>query len=334
MSAALLFSVSCQKSGTEGISRQPLAIKVKTAMVKESLGEERLSYSGTVTAYQSIPVTFRTPGTVQSVLVEEGMAVRKGQVLATLDKSDLQSVYNLSEAQYKQAKDAYDRLQEVYRKGSLAEIKWVEMESNLKQAQSSMELAKSNLEKAVLLAPENGIVGKRSIEPGMSSIGLNAPFEVVKIEKVYVKVSVAENEIALIEQGMDAYFSVPAVGPEAYRGKVAVVGVVADRISRTYEVKVLADNAGLKLKPGMVCDVVVPCRKKQMLTVDYRAVTNTGDGAFVYKVAPSGKSVIKQQVTVGQTTREGIEVLAGLNAGDQVVCQGKDKLKDNSLIVL
>ncbi|MFT3738271.1 MAG: efflux RND transporter periplasmic adaptor subunit [Breznakibacter sp.] len=324
---------SCQRpSMTKEVAQK--AIKVETTVVKASQGEKVLSYSGSIVPFQSIPVAFRTSGTVQTVLVEEGMPVRKGQALAVLDKTDLQNLYNASEAQYEQALDAYNRLKEVYQKGSLAEIKWVEMESNLKQAESSMNLAKSNLEKAVLTSPENGVVGKRNIEPGMSSLGINTPFEVVKIDKIYVRISVPESEISSIRKGMEANFTVSAVGGKKYKGNVSVVGVVADRISRTYEVKVLADNPSQEIKPGMVCDVTVACDPRQVLAVDYSAVTHGVDGAFVFKVSPDNTSVVKQPITVGQMTRDGIEILAGLNEGDVVVSQGKDKLKENSQITL
>jgi len=111
------------------------APQVVLAEVTKVTGSGNLHYSGSIEALQTIPLTFQTTGTVLKVLVNAGDAVRKGQLLATVDKADALSMYQVANAKYKQAKDAYNRLKEVHDNGSLSEIKWVEMESNLQQAQ-------------------------------------------------------------------------------------------------------------------------------------------------------------------------------------------------------
>lgn len=325
--------IACsEKPATTVAKDEP--VKVTTSVVKTAKSKQLLSYSGTIIPFQTIPVTFETPGTVKSVNVEEGMEVKKGQVLATLDPTDLQNIYKLSETQYNQALDAYNRLKEVHDKGSLVEIKWVEIESKLNQAESTMKLSKNNLNKTTLNAPENGIIGKRNIEPGMSSIGLSAPFEIVKIDRIYVRISVPENEIAKIKQGMTAKFNVPAIGDTTFTGTATIIGVVADRFSRTYEVKIVAENPERIIKPGMICDLTIECPQEDINIIDYRAITTDMEGAFVYKISPSRDAVIKQHVKTGKTSEEGIEIISGLMAGDEVVCEGLYKLTDNSKIEL
>ena len=174
-------------------------IRVTTSIVKKQKVVTALRYSGTVEAFQSVPLNFQTTGTVQEVLVDAGDIVHKGQLLATLDQTDAKNMYEIALSQFQQAKDAYDRLKSVHEKGSLPEIKWVEMESKLEQAQSSLNLATNNLGKCKLFAPVNGMVGRRNIEPGMSSISIvSAPLELVDIRQVYIKISVPENEVAKI----------------------------------------------------------------------------------------------------------------------------------------
>jgi RND family efflux transporter MFP subunit len=329
----LLLLAACstpkEKSGSE-----QMAIKVKTVKVKQSATSQALTFSGTVIPYQSIPVGFQTTGTVQKVLVDEGMAVRKGQLLATLDKTDLMNMFTLSEAKYKQALDAYNRLKEVHDKGSLTDIKWVEMETNLQQAESSMNIAKNNLEKANLTAPESGWIGRRNVEPGMSAISINTPFEIVKIDRVYIRLSVPENEIAKIKQGMAATFSIPAIDNQQFSGEVSIVGVVADQFSRTYEVKILANNPDNLMKPGMIGDVTLEGDQTSANVIDYLAVTRDSKGTFVYKVDGSRTSVAKQPVKTGHISSEGIEIIEGLKVGDEVVCEGLEKISENSKIEL
>lgn len=319
------------------IEERPTDPQVVIAEVTKVKGSTDLHYSGSIEAFQTIPLTFQTTGTVLRVLVNAGDAVHKGQLLATVDKTDAQNMYELSNAKYKQAKDAYNRLKEVRDNGSLPEIKWVEMESNLQQAQSSVAIAKNNLNKSSLYSPDNGIIGKRNIEPGMASIGsVLAPLELIKIESVYVKVAVPENEISKIKKGLKAKFKVSALDNKMFEGMVTNVGVVADQISRTYEVKITLKNPGLLLKPGMVCDVNLGiATDKEILAVPYQAVDKDKDNnSFVYVVDQTRKIAKKRVVQIGDYQNDNIEVISGLTFGEKVVSAGNQKLSDNCKISL
>ena len=332
---AIMMLVACNSRQNEEslLGTNPLA--VTTVTVKKEKVVTALRYSGTIEAYQSIPLNFQTTGTVQDVLVDAGDIVHKGQLLATIDQSDARNMYEITLSQYQQAKDAYDRLKTVHNQGSLPEIKWVEMESKLEQAQSSLNLAKNNLDKCNLYAPVNGMVGRRNTEPGMSAISLSsAPIELVDIRQVYVKISVPENEVARIVKGMRASFTVSALNDKEFKGAVANVSPVADRISRTYEAKILVQNTDLALKPGMVCDVrMETTMEKELVLVPNQSVSKDHENnAFVFVVDPDTKRVRKQVIKTGQFQDSGLEVVAGLEAGQLIVNEGKEKLSDNSLI--
>jgi RND family efflux transporter MFP subunit len=333
--AILIAMASCQQK-QEAEKKESASIRVKAQPVQTVSGLSNLRYSGTVEAAQTIPLTFQSSGTVEQVLVQEGDVVHKGQLLAVVNKADNQSIYNSSLAMYEQAKDAYDRLKQVYDNGSLSEVKWVEMETNLKKAESQLEVAKSSLDKCNLYAPTSGIVGTRNIEPGQSSISISTPIELVKIETVFVKISVPENEIGKIKKGMTATFTISALENKSFEGTITNVGVVADQFSRTYEVKMKVNNANLEMKPGMVCDVILnTSTEKERMVVPYNAVSKDTEGnSFVYIVSPDSKSVKKQIIKVGNYQSSGVEVLSGLAVNQNVVVEGKEKLSDNSLISL
>lgn len=333
--AILIAMASCQQK-QEAVKKENASIRVKAQAVQTANGLSNLHYSGTVEAAQTIPLTFQSSGTVEQVLVQEGDAVRKGQLLAVVNKADNQSIYNSSLAMYEQAKDGYDRLKQVYDKGSLSEVKWVEMETNLKQAESQLQIAKNNLDKCNLYAPTSGIVGSRNIEPGQSSLSSFSPIELVKIETVFVKISVPENEIGRIKKGMTATFTISALDNKSFEGTITNVGVVADQFSRTYDVKMTVNNQNLEMKPGMVCDVNLnTSTEKELVVVPYNAVSKDTEGNyFVYIVSPDSKSVKKQIIKVGNYQSSGIEILSGLATGQTIVVEGKEKLSDNSLISL
>ena len=310
-------------------------IAVRTATVSLAEKSYILRYSGTIEASQTIPLTFQTAGTIQKIYVEAGDVVKKGQLLASVDNADMMNIYNAALAKYDQAKDAYNRLKSVHDQGSLPEIKWVEMETNMEQAKSTYELAKNNLEKCNMRAPLQGMVGRRNIEPGQSSLGSSlSPIELVQIETVHVKVSVPENEISRITKGQIATFSVSALDGKQFEGTVTNVSPVAEPLSRTYSVKITVKNRQYVLKPGMVCDVTLELERETIsLLVPYKAISKDSDGkAFVYVVSEDGKKVRKQNIIVGTYSESGIEVLSGLSLDMKIVVEGKEKLSDNSLI--
>jgi RND family efflux transporter MFP subunit len=333
-SLAALSLIGCNHKANIESPKDPQVVLAEVSKVQ---GSAILHYSGSIEASQTIPLTFQTSGTVQKVLVSAGDAVRKGQLLATVDKADAQSMYELSNAQYKQAKDAYNRLKEVHDNGSLPEIKWVEIESNLQQALSSVTIAKNSLSKSSLYSPDNGVIGKRNIEPGMASIGsVLAPLELIKIESVYVKIAVPENEINKIKKGQKAQFKVSALDNQTFDGTITNIGVVADQISRTYEVKITVKNSGMQLKPGMVCDVDLGITaNKELIAVPYQAVDRDKDNnTFVYVVDPVQKTAKKRIIHTGNYLNSSLEVVDGLTLGEKVVCEGKQKLSDNCKVTL
>ena len=331
----IAFITGCKPKMIDEKTPGDKSIVVTLSEVKSERIEVNLRYSGSIEASQTIPLNFKTTGTVEKVFVDAGDFVKKGQLLATIDKNDNQNMYELTNAKYKQAKDAYDRLKIVHDLGSLSEIKWVEMEANLQQAKSSLDLSKNNLEKCSMLAPVEGIIGRRNIEPGMSSISItSSPFELVEIKTVYVKIAVPENEIGKIKKGIKASFVVSALNNKKFEGAISNVSPVAEAFSRTYTVKITVSNPNLELKPGMVCDVTLNLRsEKEVVFVPYQSVSRDNEGnTFVYVANTSEKKVKKQIVKTGNYEKNSLEILSGLTQGQMIVNEGKEKLSDNSLI--
>jgi RND family efflux transporter MFP subunit len=328
---ALLMTAGCTRKATTPAGEP--GIHVKTITVTTSAGNAALSYSGTIEAARTIPLTFRVSGTIDQIFAEEGDAVRKGQLLATLDKSDLQQVYTVARSKYDQAKDAYDRLKSVHNEGSLTEIKWVEMETTLEQAKASADLAKNNLEKCELRATADGVLARRNAESGQSALG--ASFEIADIRNVYAKISVPEKEIGTVKKGMKASITVSALNDNTFEGSVSRLNPVADMLSRTYEAMILLPNPQAGLKPGMICDVTLSLGKRaEQVVIPYQSVTQDKDGsAYVFVVDSTGTHARKQVITPGNYADGGVVVLQGLQPGQVLVVEGKEKLSDHCLIV-
>lgn len=334
---AMTLLVGCRGGKKQEDILKDKVTKVSYSAVRQEKITVNLRYSGTIEQVQTIPLTFQTAGTVEKVLVECGDEVKQKQLLAYLDETDARNMYQIALAKFNQAKDAYDRLKKVHDEGSLPEIKWIEMETNLSQAKSSLDISNSNLDKCKLYAPVSGIVGRRNIEPGMSSLTITSvPLELVDIRKLYVKISVPENEITKMEKGMKAVCKVSALTDLEFEGKITNISPVADIISRTYEAKILIENPGKLLRPGMVCDVSLDkSSERNVILIPYQCVSVDNDNhQFVYVLDTLRKKVSTRIIKTGQYQGKDLEVHSGLTPGELIVSEGKEKLSNNCQIAL
>lgn len=309
-------------------------VKVKVAKAEAVNQPKILKYSGLVEAFQTIPITFQTTGIVEKVLVDEGDFVKEGQLLATVETGSLTSAFEGALAKYEQALDARSRLQMVYDNGSLPEVKWVEINSQVAQAKSVLEVSEKNLKNCELRAPADGVVGERNIEPGMSAIQIEAPIKLVKLQKVMVKISVPENEINKLEKGQQASVTVSALGNKMYSGTIARVGVAANRLSRTYDVKIEVVNPALALKPGMVCDVNIsfPSAETALLIPLSSVDRDENQRSFVYVVDQKTNRATKKFLQIDGMANDMLSVSSGIEAGEMIVIQGNQKLTDQALV--
>lgn len=309
-------------------------VEVETEQVKHIDGSEVFAYSGTIEEAESIPLSFSVVGSVASVLVSEGDFVKKGQLLAVLNNETYKNVYEMSLASQKQAEDVYKRLLPMFKNGNLPEIKLVEVETGLQQAKSATLIAKKNLDDCNLYSPVDGIVGKRSIEPGMSAIPNYTSITLVKIEKVFARVPVSESEISSIKNGDKAKIKIGALNNSEFKGTVEEIGVMADPIAHTYKIKIGIVNTNRQIKPGMICNVTIYKNKTNEaagLFIPSRAVLvdEQGDN-FVYVV--ENNKAVRKYVKTGKLLKNGVEITEGLNDGEQIVVAGQQKLVDNSSI--
>lgn len=323
---------ACGDSSGKNQKLNELPVKVEVEQVKPVAGSELLAYSGTIEESETIPLSFSVVGSVARVLVSEGDVVKKGQLLAVLNDETYKNAYEMSLASLKQAEDAYNRLLPMYKNGNLPEIKLVEVETGLQQAKSAAAIAKKNVDDCNLYSPVEGIVGKRSVEPGMSALPNLASITIVKIGKVFARVPVSESEISSIKIGDKAKIKIGALNYSEFTGTVEEIGVMADPIAHTYKIKIGIVNKNWQIKPGMICNVTIKKNNPvKGLFAPSRAVLVDEQGRnFVYVV--TNNKAVRKYVKTGKLLLNGIEITEGLNDGDLIVVAGQQKLVNNSSV--
>lgn len=311
---------------------QPEPVKVDVIKIGAANDSDHFAYSGTIEESETIPLSFSVLGNVTKVLVAEGDTVKKGQLLAALDNASYKSSYEMAQATANQAQDAYTRLSKMYKNGNLPEIKYIEVQTKLQQAVSSAMIAKKNLNDCNLYAKSDGIIGKRTIEPGMISTPNLTSITIVKIDKVYARISVSESEISKIKKGQSAKVTIAALASSTFEGAVEEVGVIADPLAHTYAIKIGIQNAGHKIKPGMVCTATLENTSgdRQLVAPSESVMIDETGKNFVYTIDPSRKTAVRKYVKVGKIVNRGIEITDGLKDADLVVIAGQHKLVDQS----
>lgn len=149
-------SIGCTSSSKEERAVREIPVKTWTVSFRE--GVYTRSYIGEIEGESSSSLSFQVLGYVECIYVKEGQRVERGELLARLDETTLQSTYDAALSTLKQAEDAYARMEQLHKSGSLPEIKWVEVQSSLQQARSMEQIAKKNLKDVELRAPYSGII--------------------------------------------------------------------------------------------------------------------------------------------------------------------------------
>jgi len=307
-------------------------VKVNVCVMDTLSGENVRTYVGEVEENASLSLGFATGGRVEKVLVHEGDRVRAGQLLVTINRSNAQSAYNSAKAQLDQAEDAYRRLKKVYDQGSLAEVKWVEMLTNLEKARSLEQIARKQLSECALYAPSAGVVGKCNAKAGVSLLPGEPALTLLDLKSVSVTFSVPESEIATVPEGGEARILVPALQNRTLTGKISDKSMTSNPVAHSYEVKVALPNADRQLLPGMVCKVYLNNDKGAGFVIPAKAVQTRPEGLGIW-VVRNGKPE-RRIVKVADYVANGVVVTEGVGIGDTIITGGMQKLYNGAEITI
>ena len=309
-------------------------IRVMTEIVSVTTTANTQSYVGIVEESEATSVSFISMGVVKRVLVSEGQTVGRGQLIAEMDDTQARNLLSGAEAQMLQANDALKRYKMLYDNGSLPEVKWVEVQSNVAQAKSQLEIAQKNLKDCRLTAPVAGIIGKKMVGAGETALPSQTVVTILDISNVKVKVSIPEVEMSGIAADTPTMIKVEAANKEVSGGKIEK-GVQADALTHTYDIRVNVQNDDRKLLPGMVANVsLIPTNDdKNYYNVPITSVQKKADGSLFVWVVDKDNTAYRQAVSIGDTMGNRISITHGINSGDRIVIEGYQKLSEGTKVV-
>lgn len=196
------------------------------------------------------------------------------------------------------------------------------------------EIARKNLEDCNLYAPFNGVIAEKTAESGQNTMPGMPVVKLVAVNQLKVKVAVPETEIASISLSQPAQIEVPALNGRTFQGTVIEKGIVANPLSRSYDVKIRINEADKELMPGMVTEVSLTNAdgNSQFILPAHLVQLNEKNQTFVW-INENGTAK-RRFISCGDYTATGVIVLSGLNNGDEIITEGQQKVCENTMLSL
>ena len=328
-------------------------VEFETAKVERKDIHTSITATGTIEPVTSVTVGTQVSGIVAHLYVDYNSVVKRGQVIAELDKTNLTSELNTAKANLASAQSTlnyqqanFNRYQTLFSKGLVsaddfenARLNYEKARESVKTSQQSVNKAQTNLGYATITSPIDGVVLSKSVEEGQTvAASFNTP-ELFKIAQdltdMRVIADIDEADIGGVQQGQRVTFTVDAFPDDRFEGQVTQVRQQATTSNNvvTYEVVISAPNKDLKLKPGLTASVTIfTMEKNDILAVPSKALRFTPNEALLtegqkiedcegdHKVWTLEGDVFKaHKVEIGTTNGTLTEIISGINDGTDVL---------------
>ena len=347
--ALSLFIVSCGSEEKKVALDNSPAIKITVSKVAVNSNSQFLSVSGKIQAANSADLSTRMMGYVKKVHVNVGDKVRKGQLLVSINNTDLEAKkgqvnagITKAKAGLKNAEKNYNRFKNLFASNSVTQKEMDDMTANYEMAKAGLEAANQmkneiNAQFAYsnITAPFSGVITSKNIEsgdmanPGMPLISLETPkvFEVIAM--------VPETEISQIKKGAEVNVLVKAID-KTIKGKVTEVSTSAKNTGGQYLAKIALVKTEAVILSGMFSTVQFPVErnvKSELVLIPMDAIVKNGQLSGVYTVSSSNTAMLRW-LRLGRIYGNSVEVLSGLNASESYIVSAEGKLFNGAKITI
>lgn len=328
-------------------------ITFDTAAVAPANIMNSITATGTIEPVTSVTVGTQVSGIVSKLFVDYNSVVKKGQVIAELDKTNLMSQLNTAKTQLATAQSQlnyqtanYKRYKTLFEKGLVAaddfdnaKLSYTQAKEQVVSAKEEVQRAQTNLGYATITSPIDGVVLSKSVEEGQTVAASFSTPELFTIAQdltnMQVVADVDEADIGDVKEGERVSFTVDAYPDDTFEGEVKQVRQEATTTNNvvTYEVVISAPNADLKLKPGLTANVTIyTAERKGVLSVPSKALRFTPQKETMGKMkivdaanaknkvwTIEGNSIVAHKVNIGMTDGTNTQIVGGIAEGTKVI---------------
>ncbi len=315
-------------SAAAGNARNAGPPTVTLAPVRNERVSQKLEALGNARANESVDVSSKSSNIVTAVKFRDGERVQRGQVLVQLDDAQTRADVAAAQATLTDSEGQFNRSRELMQTQALSKSSYEQLEATVKANRARLQAAQARLEDTVIRAPFSGRVGLRRVSVGT----LISPGAVITTlddtSVIKLDFSVPENFLATLREGLSVRATAPAYPGRSFVGKVGSIDSRVDVNTRSVTVRALLANDDGALKPGMFLNVSLANDERDSLVIPEEALTPEAERQYVFVVA-DGKAR-RREVRIGVRRPGSVEVLAGLEAGERVIVEGTQKVRDGA----
>lgn len=333
--ALILLLAGCQQGDGDAENDEEEVPPIPVETSKPTRGDIYAIYTGTapIEAFAEANVISKVGGEVREILVEEGDAVRQGQILARLDGDRLRLELSQSEAQLRKLQRDYERNIDLSEKGLVSAGDFDKIKFETEALQASFNLAKLELDYTQIRAPIDGVISERFIKLG-NTLSENDPvFRVTSFEPLVAYLHIPEREYRNIDAGQTVGINIDALQGAAIVASVTRVSPIVDPETGTFKITIEIYDEQRRIKPGMFGRIsVIYDQHANVLQVPRSAIIEEIGQTSVFVV--ENDIAIRRPVETGFSNEGLIEITSGLTDDELVVTVGQIGLKPDAKVMV
>lgn len=322
---------ACDKEDpAEGRGSWGSAPKVITAEVEFQPLVDEIEALGTARANESVGIQPRVSSLVTRVLFDEGQLVSEGDLLIELESSEIAAGLALAEATLAESQSLYNRSKSLESRQAISAADLEQLLARVKVDQAQVEAARARLENTRIRAPFAGRVGLRRVSPGSFVDSQTVITTLDDVGTIKLDFSVPETFIAVVSEGMNIVARSVVFPERVFKGTVSSIDTRVDPVSRAIQVRAEIPNGDAALKPGMFMTVDLKRSRGDVLVVPEQSIVPEGTQQFVFVVSEGVAT--KRPVELGRRIPGFVVIESGLDAGEAVITEGTNKVRDGSAV--
>ncbi len=325
---SVVITAGCRNDSVKKTGQE--VIGVKLTQVSPETFSIPVRSTGVLISSEEIKLSFKTGGIVAKIAVKEGDRVRKGDILAKLNLSEIDAQVNLAATGYDKALRDYTRAENLFT-DSVATLEQMQnAASALNAAKSTLDIARFNLAHSEIIAPENGVILKQFVNTNEIIASGYPVFLFGSTGKNWkVKTGLSDRDIVRINPGDSAIVTLDAWKGIKFRAIVDQIGEMANPLTGTYEIEMTLTRTDYRLVTGFIAGVeIFPSKKERFLTIPVGAIVEAdGESGYIFFVTDSMKAQ-KMKIEIVTLLGSKAAIKGNLNGIKEVVSEGAAYLRD------
>jgi len=304
------------------VDKIPVAVE---SVIKGVLSENVVA-TGTLEASEVLNLVSETSGKIVKIYKEKGDRVVAGDVIAKVDDEVISANVLTAEANYAQFEKDVDRLTRLAEENAVTKRDLEQTTIGLKKAKADLITARKALGNTSIKSPISGYINSDNITVGQLLNNGTSVCEIVNNSKLKLNIRITEHEVYKISLGQIVDVQLSVFPGKKFAGKITAIAEKADAAMKFNVEITLNNDESAHLKSGLYAEALLPVKNNETLIIKKSSIVGSMQNPIVY-VAQNGKAV-KRELVTGQSNDKQIEVLKGLNDGEQVIISGQLNLKD------